>query len=240
VSTLKGGASAYTLGVGPNGIPLEVIYRSGTVTGYESCFYFMPETKSFVIVLTNTTGLVDTSDHISRLLLQELFELNYKPSKLRLLIGKFKFSKAIKFRFSKSIGVDFIEKACLGAQERHQYIDKFLSPDLSETLLLDNIVGRYTNTKYHQYVVVSYNVDNVLQAQVCGATACSSQFKLTSVDRETLRLCLFPRDKLCFRSVDVFADWKSLDFVIGRDNSGNVVSLTRAREGFPVTYVRSL
>jgi CubicO group peptidase (beta-lactamase class C family) len=233
VSTPESNASIYTLGVGPSGLPLEVVYGSGVVTGYECCFYFMPEAKSFVIVLTNATGLVDTSDHISRLLLQDLFDLKYKPSKLKPFTGKMK--------LSKSVGVNFIEKARLGAQERRQYIDRFLSQDLSPatSLASADFVGRYTNNKFHQHVIISYNVDDVLQAQICGTAGCSRPFKIIPIDKTTVRLCQIPRENPPFWSVDVFADWKSLDLIIGRDSSGNVVSLTRARDTFSVVYTRS-
>jgi CubicO group peptidase (beta-lactamase class C family) len=233
VSTPESNASMYTLGVGPSGLPLEVVYESGAVTGYECCFYFMPEMKSFVIVLSNATGLVDTSDHISRLLLQDLFDLKYKPSKLKSFTGKTK--------LSKSMGVNFIEKARLGAQERRQYIDRFLFQDLSSSTSLPSadLVGRYINNKFHQHVIISYNVDDVLQAQICGTAACSRPFKIITIDKKTVRLCQIPSEKLSFWSIDVFADWRSLDLVIGRDNSNNVVSLTRARKTFSVVYTRS-
>jgi CubicO group peptidase (beta-lactamase class C family) len=233
LTTPESNASTYTLGVGPSGLPLEVVYGSGTVTGYECCFYFMPEMKSFVIVLTNATGLVDTSDHISRLLLQDLFDLKYKPSKLKPFTSKIK--------LSKSIGVNFIEKAQLGAQERRQYIDRFLSQDLSPatSLASADLAGRYTNNKFHQHIIISYNVDDILQAQICGTAGCSRPFRVIPIDKATVRLCQFPHEKSPFLSVDVFADWKSLDLVIGRDNSRNVVSLTRTRETFSVVYSRS-
>ncbi len=233
VTTPESNASIYTLGVDPNGLPLEVVYGSGTVTGYECCFYFMPEMKSFVIVLSNATGLVDTSDHISRLLLQELYDLKHKPSKLKSFTGKIK--------LSKSIGVNFVEKAQLGAQERRQYISRFLSHDLSPatSLASPDFVGRYTNSKYNQQVIISFNVDDVLQAQICGTAGCSRPFRVILVDRTTVKLCQNSREKVPFWSVDVFADWKSLDLVIGRDNSGTVVSLTRARRTFSVVYTRS-
>jgi CubicO group peptidase (beta-lactamase class C family) len=233
VTMPESNASIYTLGVDPSGRPLEVIYGSGTVTGYECCFYFMPEMKSFVIVLSNATGLVDTSDHISRLLLQELFDLKYKPSKLKSFTGKIK--------LSKGIGVNFIEKARLGAQERCQYISKFLSQDLSPAtpLASADFIGRYTNSKCHQYIIISEDVDDVLQAQIGGTAGCSRPFRIGLIDSTTVRLYQIPREKSPFLSIDVFADWKSLDFVIGRDNSGNVVSLTRARRTFSVVYTRS-
>jgi CubicO group peptidase (beta-lactamase class C family) len=233
VTTPESKASAYTLGITPSGLPLEVVYASGTVTGYECCFYFMPEMKSFVIVLSNATDLVDTSDHISRLLLQDLFDLKHKPSKLKRFTGKIK--------SSKSIEVNFVEKARLGVQERRQYIDSFLSLDLSQAtpLASADLVGRYTNNKFHQYIVISYNADDVLQAQICGTAGCSRPFKIISIDKTTVRLCHFPGEKLPFWSVDVFADWKSLDLVIGKDNFGKVVSLTRPRETFLVVYTRS-
>jgi CubicO group peptidase (beta-lactamase class C family) len=233
ITTLNSNSSKYKLGVGPSGLPLEVIYSAGRVTGYECCFYFIPTMKSFVIVLSNATSLVDTSDHISRLLLQELFDLKHEPSKLERFTDK--------IRLSKSIEVNFIEKAQLGAQERCQYIQRFLSQDLSQTssISLAGFARRYDNDKYHQHIVISYNIDDVLQAQICGTAGCSRPFRIIATDNTTVRLCQFPGVKQPLWSVDIFADWKSLDLFIRRDISGNVLSLTRARKTFLVVYTRS-
>jgi CubicO group peptidase (beta-lactamase class C family) len=233
VTTAESNASCYTLGAGETGQPLEVIHGSGIVTGYECCFYFMRETNSFVIVLSNATGLVDTSDHISRLLLQDMFDLKYKPLKPTRLAYKMKPSKAIE--------VNFIEKARLGAQERRQFIDRVLLRNLPQATPWDflDLVGHYSNEKFHQHVTISYNMEGVLQAQICGTAGCSRPFRIVPIDRLTLALTIIPQDKSPFLSVDAFRDWKSLDFVIGRDQSGNVLTLTRSRETFSVVYTRT-
>ncbi|KFX94040.1 hypothetical protein V490_04547, partial [Pseudogymnoascus sp. VKM F-3557] len=51
---------------------IKVLYNAGTVRGFASSFYILPDHKTFIIALSNATGLVDVSDHISRLILQEL------------------------------------------------------------------------------------------------------------------------------------------------------------------------
>lgn len=238
VTPVGSNASYYTLGVGKTGLPLEVIYGSGTVTGYECCFYFMPKRNGFVIVLSNATGLVDTSDHISRLLLQDMFDLRYKPLKHKILKLT---GLAHKIKPSKAMEVNFVEKARLGAQERRQFIDRdFLRhPAQATPWDFPDLVGHYSSEKFHQHVAISHNEEGVLQAQICGTAGCSRPFRIVSIDKLTLALTNMPHDKTPFLSVDAFADWKSLNLVIGRDQSGNVLTLTRSREAFSVVYTRT-
>jgi CubicO group peptidase (beta-lactamase class C family) len=52
-----------------------VFYLSGTATGWGHTAYFVPEKRTFVAVLTNSSGPLDASDLISRLWLQEILDL---------------------------------------------------------------------------------------------------------------------------------------------------------------------
>ena len=67
--------STYRLGTRKNGKQVPAYYLAGHIEGYSSCYYFIPKYSAFVIVLTDTTGICDAVDHISRLLLQEIFDL---------------------------------------------------------------------------------------------------------------------------------------------------------------------
>jgi CubicO group peptidase (beta-lactamase class C family) len=78
-------SSTYRLGRKKNRRQVTAYYFAGHVEGYSSCYYFMPKWSTFVIVLTNTTGIHDSSDHISRLLLQEIFDLERYRTEDRLM-----------------------------------------------------------------------------------------------------------------------------------------------------------
>ena len=67
--------SEYQLGRRSDGRQVLAYYLAGHIEGYSSCYYFMPQYSTFVITLTNTSGVHDASDHISRFLLQEIFDL---------------------------------------------------------------------------------------------------------------------------------------------------------------------
>ncbi|KIM93727.1 hypothetical protein OIDMADRAFT_61364 [Oidiodendron maius Zn] len=67
--------STYQLGRRPDGRQVPTYYLAGHIEGYSSCYYLIPQYSTFVITLTNTSGLHDASDHISRFLLQKIFDL---------------------------------------------------------------------------------------------------------------------------------------------------------------------
>ncbi|KAI9765973.1 MAG: hypothetical protein M1840_006980 [Geoglossum simile] len=74
-------SSNYSLGYEPPGNEIIVFYHAGTVNGFECCSYIIPKWRAFLIVQANTTGHVDATDHISRLVLQSLFDLKSDDGK---------------------------------------------------------------------------------------------------------------------------------------------------------------
>jgi hypothetical protein len=50
----------------------KVCSSTRVVKGYESCLALLPDHDTFPVVLSNATGLVDMSDYLVRILLQEL------------------------------------------------------------------------------------------------------------------------------------------------------------------------
>ena len=69
---------SYQLGKPKSGKNYPVIVKAGATKGY-SCHYFMlPTERVFVIVLTNSSGIVDMSNHIGQYILQQVFETEPK------------------------------------------------------------------------------------------------------------------------------------------------------------------
>ncbi|KAI9861604.1 MAG: hypothetical protein M1813_005214 [Trichoglossum hirsutum] len=216
-------ASSYTLSNGLKRRSIETFYHGGSVTGFEGCIYFMPNLEGFVIVLSNATGLVDTSDHISRLLIQEFF-----LSRHRLLPQKL-------FR------VDIVEKARLGAEERRRFLEQHF-PDQSayhnqSNMKPTELIGTFVNDKYYQSIVVSLKGQNLV-AQILGNAGSTRELRLIFIRDQTMLLCPLPNEDLTELSIDIFADWMHLEFNIVRDEATRVVSLKRKRQYFTVVYER--
>ncbi|KAF7552640.1 hypothetical protein G7Z17_g4165 [Cylindrodendrum hubeiense] len=55
--------------------PLLMLYHQGSTVGYYSFIALFPDTNSAVVVLTNSIGISDAADWISRAVIQALFEL---------------------------------------------------------------------------------------------------------------------------------------------------------------------
>lgn len=73
--------TAYTLKK-PQGGSFKVLSKAGAVHGFNAHFYLIPEARMFFIVMANSSGILDTSNHISHYLLHALFEL---PGKLPII-----------------------------------------------------------------------------------------------------------------------------------------------------------
>jgi CubicO group peptidase (beta-lactamase class C family) len=58
------------------GQSVDVIMKAGTVKGYSCRYYIVPKGRLFVVILTNSSGLVDPSLHIGQDILQHLLELD--------------------------------------------------------------------------------------------------------------------------------------------------------------------
>ncbi|KAI9773958.1 MAG: hypothetical protein M1839_001970 [Geoglossum umbratile] len=216
-------SSRYTLSNGLKRRQVETFYHGASVTGFEGCIYFMPDLESFVITLSNATGLVDTSDHISRLLVQELF-----LSKHRLLPQKL-------------FKVDIVEKARLGAEERRRFIEQHhTSQDVSHVQLNiepTELIGTFVNEKYRQSIIVSLKGQDLV-AQFLGSAGSTKELRLLFITDHTMLLRPSPSKDLTELSIDIFADWMCLEIGIIRDELAKVISLTRKRQNFSVVYER--
>jgi CubicO group peptidase (beta-lactamase class C family) len=68
--------SPYTLGKRPSGSQCQLYYKAGSVDGFTSSMYVSLRHRAFVIVLANSTGPMDVTDHIARYILQEILSLS--------------------------------------------------------------------------------------------------------------------------------------------------------------------
>lgn len=65
----------YILGRRPSGSHCRVYYKAGSVDGFTSSIYVSLKHRLFIIVLANSTGPMDVTDHIARYILQEILSL---------------------------------------------------------------------------------------------------------------------------------------------------------------------
>lgn len=65
----------YTLGRPPNESQSHSYYNAGSIDGFTSSMYVSLKRRLFVIVLSNSTGPMDVTDHIARYVLQSVLKL---------------------------------------------------------------------------------------------------------------------------------------------------------------------
>ncbi|KFZ22879.1 hypothetical protein V502_02641, partial [Pseudogymnoascus sp. VKM F-4520 (FW-2644)] len=119
------------------------LHGAGTVTGFACSFYILPDRKSFIIALSNGTGLVDVSDHISRLILQELSIQRPLKSQVGCL----------------SAEVDIVAMAECGADKMRQAMSEIRSRHFGKLSLPPIKPGRYVSQC------------QILQVESCGLNA---------------------------------------------------------------------
>ena len=68
--------SPYMLGKRPSGSQCRLYYKAGSMDGFTSSMYVSLKHRAFVLVLANSTGPVDVTDHIARYILQEVLALS--------------------------------------------------------------------------------------------------------------------------------------------------------------------
>ena len=64
--------------IGKNGLSMTTLNHAGSMAGAMTAVTLFPDSKSAIIVLTNTLGLSDTSDTVSQLLTEILFDMPEK------------------------------------------------------------------------------------------------------------------------------------------------------------------
>lgn len=137
-----GELSPYTLGRRPSGSRCHVYYKAGSVDGFTSSIYVSLRHRLFVIVLANSTGPVDVTDHIARYILQETLDLSPRADII---------SKATEEGLRASRRVQDFERA-----------DTDIS-GWSDTV--EDFVGTYQHVKYGQELEITTEGDVTLRGR---------------------------------------------------------------------------
>lgn len=135
--------STYSLGCQEGEKKVSVYYIAGATKGYTCSSYLIPKHNVFIIVFTNSTSYTDTSDHISRLLLQKIFDLR-PPSRG---LGRLGPKKA----------VDIVDMASRAASEGRALLKRLESEDTEKgisNLGSVHLDGVYYNEVTEQTIII--------------------------------------------------------------------------------------
>jgi CubicO group peptidase (beta-lactamase class C family) len=134
------GFPPYRLGRRPSGSQCRVYYKAGSIDGFTSSIYVSLKHRLFVIVLANSTGPVDVTDHIARYILQEILSLSPR--------------------------VDILSRASeegLRASRRVQDFER-ADTDLSGwSEITEGLIGTYRHVKYGQELEITTEGDAILR-----------------------------------------------------------------------------
>jgi CubicO group peptidase (beta-lactamase class C family) len=234
--------STYRLGLraGKEVEDIPAYYMAGAVTGYASCFYFIPKHSTFVIVLTNTSGRIDASDHISRLILREIFDLERTPRQLTSLSTKL-LDKNIELHVSDlKAKVDILNMSSRAAQEGQNLLEEWERADAQKDIpkaLPLRLDGTYCNGLTHQSIIIQSR-DGHLIVNIKGDAGTSKDIGLHRTGDLTFQL--YPLDPDGF-TIDRYdpCGWKELSFKIDMKQDGNgnqrVVGIERRSNLLPST-----
>lgn len=226
--------STYRLGLRKKA-EVHAYYMAGAVNGYASCFYFIPTRKFFVIVLTNTSGLTDASDHISRYILQDILKLKrtagfLASGALRQIVDNTLDLHSSDFQPK----VDVLNMSFLAAQEGEKLIREWESEDAQadtpNTMPL-RLHGTYRNALTRQLIKIRLQGTQLI-VNIEGDADASSDTGLHRTGDLTFRL--YPRnvDGFTIDRYDSYG-WRDLafDVTVEEDDDGNQRAATIERHG---------
>jgi CubicO group peptidase (beta-lactamase class C family) len=134
--------SPYTLGRRPSGSHCHLYYKAGSIDGFTSSMYVSLKHRAFVIVLANSTGPMDVTDHIARYILQEVLSLSPR--------------------------VDVVSRAIEEGRRASQRARDFEREDTDLSSWSDNIegfVGTYQHAKYRQELEITTEGSIILRGR---------------------------------------------------------------------------
>lgn len=222
---------AHILGKTSNKDEIITFYSAGSATGWAGTVYFLPDKYTFVIVLTNTSGPLDASDLISRLFLQEIFDL--RPPKgpgrgiRNFLPGRKPVVSAKQYR---KYYVDLARQIFVENAHKVKELEQLDSQPDTPTSDCPDLPGKYFCSRNGQYLHVldwkgerNENPKGVLCVIISSGTKSSQRLRFAKKG-EKFRICS-PGDSSVL-AIDCFDAWKTLEFEVRRDGGG-VKSLSR-------------
>ena len=132
----------YILGKRPSGSHCQLYYKAGSVDGFTSSMYVSLRQRTFVIVLANSTGPMDVTDHIARYILQEALSLSPR--------------------------VDVVSRAIEEGRRASQRVQDFEREDNDLSTWSESIegfVGTYKHVKYGQELEITMEGSIILRGR---------------------------------------------------------------------------
>jgi CubicO group peptidase (beta-lactamase class C family) len=223
--------NSQVLGKPSSGEEISAFYLAGSATGWAGTVYFLPNKRTFVIVLTNTSGPLDASDLISRLLLQGIFDLQ-PPKAISWAFGNYLPSRSAMTPAERykaqyvALARQIFDENALNMKELEQLDHR---PD-TPTSECPDLPGKYFCSRNGQHLLVSdwkgednKNPEGVLRVVFQSETKSSQKLRFVKKG-EKFRVC--SPDRFSVLAIDCFDAWGNLEFEVQRDGGG-VKSLSR-------------
>jgi CubicO group peptidase (beta-lactamase class C family) len=220
-------SSMHTMGRTSDGKEVAVYYLAGSSTGWGCTAYFVPDKRVFVIVLTNTSGPLDASDIISRLCLQEIFDL--RPSKEGLWNFATHLEGRHKMKHSERYRVHYAELASRMFEENASIMKELEDKDIAEDTLAaecEDICGKYVNKSSGQSLIIT-ECEGMLRIRLCGESKSSRLMRFVRKG-DVFRICSLVQGFSPGLAIDCFGAWRKLEF---KAEQVNKVVKSLSREG---------
>jgi CubicO group peptidase (beta-lactamase class C family) len=153
--------SPYTLGKRRDKSHCNAYYKAGSIDGFSSSVYFLLKDRAVVVVLGNSSGPLDVTDHIARYIIQEAFRLSPR--------------------------VDIVSRAIEEGHICSERVQSFERQDLRLSTFSDNVedlVGTYQHVRYLQQITVTREGTVTIH----GTAKTSSPMKLVRVSPKEVRI----------------------------------------------------
>ena len=153
--------SPYTLGKWRDGSRCNAYYKAGSIDGFSSSVYFLLKDRASVVVLGNSSGPLDVTDHIARYIIQEAFQLSPR--------------------------VDIVSKAIEEGRVCSERVQSFERQDLRLSTFSDDVedlAGTYQHVRYLQQITIAREGTVTIH----GRAKTSSPMKLVRVSPEEVRI----------------------------------------------------
>jgi CubicO group peptidase (beta-lactamase class C family) len=195
----------YSLGKRADGSKCHAYYKAGTVNGFCSSAYLLLKDRAFVIVLGNSSGPVDATDHISRYILQEA--LGLAPA------------------------VDIVRTVDRNSHIPSEHLQNFERLDEESSGWSDDIgdvAGTYQHTRYLQQLTVAASGT----VKVRGASKSSHPMRMVRKE-DVVRIMPLSDGSTSAFGIDRWDAWESLQFQV-RTRTNGVVELVELGSGVDI------
>ncbi|KAF2117648.1 beta-lactamase/transpeptidase-like protein [Lophiotrema nucula] len=219
--------STYPVLPGSSGEEMPTFHMVGSAIGCNCATAFYPsqnKSNHAIVVLTDTSGPVDSSDHILRLLLRRMAGLQYshhishslwRPKSVRDMVEQAKSGAMQKWKEDTQKDMELLEKA----------------PKIHK-----NITGVFKGDGFSQRLHISTTTDGKACINVSGSSTPykSKTFGLIWIDQNSVKVCIPPH-----LSIDCLGngDWSDLTFAV-KSEGFLVTKLTRKTESGEDHYLR--